>query len=109
MRGEKPLEMEGGAIAFDASDSLKDMPPPGSARRLGAEQSNVSVLIDDKIMLKIYRRLQPGAQPDVEVGRVLPQNAGFDPPPPYLGPEPRGPHEGGGRPTLAHGSPPVQN
>src|SRR3546814_5709591 len=77
--------MEGGAVAFDASDSLKDMPPPGSARRLGAEQSNVSVIIDDKIMLKIYRRLQPGEQPDVEVGRFLTQTAGFDATPAYLG------------------------
>src|SRR3546814_2506659 len=55
MRGEKPLEMEGGAIAFDASDSLKDMPPPGSARRLGAEQSNASVIIDDQIDRKSTR------------------------------------------------------
>src|SRR3546814_13598422 len=31
IRAETPLEMEGGAVAFDASDSLKDMPPPGSA------------------------------------------------------------------------------
>jgi maltose alpha-D-glucosyltransferase/alpha-amylase len=56
-----------------------------TARRLGAEQSNVSIIIDDKIMLKIYRRLQHGEQPDVEVGRFLTQTAGFDATPIYLG------------------------
>src|SRR3546814_9332161 len=53
MRGEKPLEMEGGAIAFDAPDSLNDMPPPARARRLGPEQRNVSVITDYKIILEI--------------------------------------------------------
>ncbi|HEY9548797.1 MAG TPA: phosphotransferase, partial [Kiloniellaceae bacterium] len=89
-------------------DSLKDMPPPGSARRLGAEQSNVSVIIDDKIMLKIYRRLQPGEQPDVEVGRFLTQTAGFDATPAYLG-SARFVAADGGSTTLATAFSLVQN
>src|SRR3546814_20398163 len=43
MRGEKPLEMEGGALAFHPSDSLKYMPPPGRARPLRHPQRNVPV------------------------------------------------------------------
>src|SRR3546814_18509550 len=101
MRGEKPLAMEGGAIAFDASDSLHDMPPPGSARRLGAEQSNVSVISDDKLMLQIYRRLQPGDQPAIVVGRFLTPTHGSDAPPPNQGPpRPLPPEARGSTPTT---------
>ncbi len=54
-------------------------------RRLGVEQSNSSVLIDDRVMLKIYRRLQPGIHPEIEVGRFLTEVAGFANTPPLLG------------------------
>ncbi len=54
-------------------------------RRLGVEQSNSSVLIDDRIMLKVYRRLQPGIHPEIEVGRFLTEVAGFAGTPPLLG------------------------
>ncbi|MCU0839389.1 MAG: maltose alpha-D-glucosyltransferase, partial [Rhodospirillales bacterium] len=40
-------------------------------RRLGVEQSNTSLLIDDRVIIKIYRRLYPGIHPEVEVGRFL--------------------------------------
>ena len=35
------------------------------------EQSNSSVLIGDKYLLKVFRRLVPGENPDIEVGRTL--------------------------------------
>jgi maltose alpha-D-glucosyltransferase/alpha-amylase len=85
MRAGRPMKMESGVIEFDATDTLMQMESLSTARRLGAEQSNVSIIIDDKIMLKIYRRLQHGEQPDVEVGRFLTQTAGFDATPIYLG------------------------
>ncbi len=36
-----------------------------------AEQSNSSVVFGERLMLKLYRRLEPGINPDVEVGRFL--------------------------------------
>jgi maltose alpha-D-glucosyltransferase / alpha-amylase len=85
MQAGRPIRMDGSVVEFDATDALKQMEPLSTARRLGAEQSNVSVIIDEKVMLKIYRRLQQGEQPDVEVGRFLTQVAGFDATPHYLG------------------------
>ncbi len=49
----------------------------GSAQeRLGislnrTEQSNTSLVYGDKFILKLYRRLHPGTNPDLEIGRFL--------------------------------------
>jgi maltokinase len=48
---------------------------PGE-RRLRVEQSNTSVVLGERLMLKLYRLLEPGDNPDVEVGAFLTQ-AGF--------------------------------
>jgi maltose alpha-D-glucosyltransferase/alpha-amylase len=39
------------------------------------EQSNTSVLVGDKYLLKLFRRLALGENPDIEVGRTLGQRA----------------------------------
>jgi maltose alpha-D-glucosyltransferase/alpha-amylase len=78
-------DLEDGKLLFDTTDRLRESAPPSSARRLGAEQSNVSIIIDDSMVLKIYRRLASGAQPDVEVGRFLTETGGFANTPAYLG------------------------
>ncbi len=43
----------------------------GSARLVGTEQSNSSVVFDDEVILKIYRRLEPGINPELEMLRFL--------------------------------------
>jgi maltokinase len=42
-----------------------------SVRPLGAEQSNTSVVLDDRLILKLFRRLQPGVNPELEVTAAL--------------------------------------
>jgi maltose alpha-D-glucosyltransferase / alpha-amylase len=54
--------------------------------RLGsAEQSNTSILYGTKLILKLFRRLQPGENPDAEIGRFLTEVANFSRIPPFLG------------------------
>jgi maltokinase len=44
-------------------------PLPG--RLMGVEQSNSSVVYGDEFILKVFRKLSPGINPDLEVGRAL--------------------------------------
>jgi len=54
-------------------------------RTLGAEQSNSSILIAKKMILKAYRKLERGIQPELEMGRYLTDVAGYRNTPPFLG------------------------
>jgi predicted trehalose synthase len=40
-------------------------------RRLGVQQSNSSVALGDRLMLKVYRLLEPGGNPEVEMNAFL--------------------------------------
>eukprot|EP01041_Mallomonas_annulata_P024458 gene24458-45218_t len=40
---------------------------PDVVRPLGAEQSNSSTVIDERAMLKVFRRVDPGIHPEVEI------------------------------------------
>jgi maltose alpha-D-glucosyltransferase / alpha-amylase len=51
---------------------LGDAPSP-TPSPLKAEQSNSSVLYGDKFILKLFRRLDVGVNPDLEIGRFLTQ------------------------------------
>jgi maltose alpha-D-glucosyltransferase / alpha-amylase len=50
-----------------------------------AEQSNSSIVFGDKFILKLFRRTEPGINPDVELGSFLTERAGFTHSPPVAG------------------------
>ncbi|MCU1250684.1 MAG: trehalose synthase, partial [Edaphobacter sp.] len=60
-------------------------PDPLPSRTGSAEQSNTSILYGAKFILKLFRRLQPGENPDTEIGRFLTETAHFPRIPPFLG------------------------
>jgi len=52
---------------------------------IGAEQSNSSMLFEDKFFLKLYRKLEDGVNPDVEITRFLTERARFPNVPAFRG------------------------
>ncbi len=55
-----------------------------SERRLRVEQSNTSVVLGDRLILKLFRLLEPGLNPDLEIGTFLTE-VGFADTPPMAG------------------------
>ena len=57
-----------GAIEFRGMPGLPiDASGPREARVLGVEQSNSSIVLDDELIVKAYRRVEAGVNPEVEL------------------------------------------
>jgi maltokinase len=56
--------VEGAGLGFEISDVAQ-------VRPMGAEQSNTSIVFEDEHVLKLYRRLEPGINPELELLRFL--------------------------------------
>jgi trehalose synthase-fused probable maltokinase len=67
--------------AFPAGAAAGGLAP----RRLGAEQSNTSVAYGDALILKVFRRVEPGTNPEHEVTGFLTTRARFPHVPPLAG------------------------
>ena len=61
-------------VGFEVSDSVELELHP-SARRVGREQSNSSVVLDDRYILKAYRRIEAGINPELEMLTFLSEHA----------------------------------
>ncbi|MBT2397869.1 maltokinase [Streptomyces sp. ISL-100] len=59
-----------GALRFERDPSV-DIPPGLTPRPLGAEQSNSSLVYGDSFILKVFRRVSPGSNPDLELPLAL--------------------------------------
>jgi maltose alpha-D-glucosyltransferase / alpha-amylase len=59
--------------------------PPLHSQLLKTDQSNTSLRFEDKLYLKLFRRLQEGPHPDREITQYLTETAEFSFVPPYGG------------------------
>lgn len=76
---------DSGIFEFNGA-GLDPMAPPGggSARLMGSEQSNTSLVLDESVVVKLFRKLEAGPNPDIELNRLL-TGEGYEHTPPQLG------------------------
>jgi trehalose synthase-fused probable maltokinase len=72
MRTGLTLQGSEGVVEFSPADDFSPLERElGAARLVSSEQSNSSVVFDDALILKIFRRLEPGINPELEMLRFL--------------------------------------
>ena len=60
-----------GPLTFHRYVDAADVPERVSSLVLTGEQSNTSLVYDDAAIMKVFRRLQPGVNPDIEIHAAL--------------------------------------
>jgi maltose alpha-D-glucosyltransferase/alpha-amylase len=75
---------QGGRILCFADPAAPQGLGAFESRRLGADQSNSTLTLGEEAVIKIYRRLQKGGNPEVDCVRFLTEG-GFDAVPPFYG------------------------
>jgi maltose alpha-D-glucosyltransferase / alpha-amylase len=85
-RGLLDAIAQGGRFRGDRLDLVGTAGPVFAALRgegdlepvpLRAEQSNTSIRFGDRLVLKLFRKLEPGINPDLEIGRFLTEQTTF--------------------------------
>ena len=76
----------GELVGITAKDFEADQfTSPQNSQVLSAEQSNSSMLFDNKFFLKLYRKIEDGVNPDVEITRFLTEHTKFPNVPAFVG------------------------
>ncbi len=64
-------QTSGEGYRFHRDPSVDELPEAGPSIVIGAEQSNTSVIFGDTVILKVFRKVSPGLNPDIEVHSAL--------------------------------------
>jgi maltose alpha-D-glucosyltransferase / alpha-amylase len=77
--GSTQIPSREGVILGVPSSALSQLKSPSREvpRRGSAEQSNTSIIFGDKLIMKLFRRQQPGPNPDTEIGSYLTEQTPF--------------------------------
>jgi maltose alpha-D-glucosyltransferase / alpha-amylase len=81
------IEEQGIRLEFRGTNKFCSEPdgPIDSVRAVQTEQSNSTALVDHHYVVKIYRKLENGINPEIEMGHFLTEIAGFSNTPSLLG------------------------
>ncbi len=88
LAGGATVDSEDGMFRFEPTDVLGEYlaaARSGESRLIRSEQSNSSMTYGNAIIGKLFRRLQPGLNPDLEIGRFLTEKTSFRAAPPMVG------------------------
>lgn len=65
------IETSHGRFSFRCEPQLESVDPDAPVRAIGVEQSNSTVVFDQRLALKLFRKLEPGINPELEMLRFL--------------------------------------
>jgi predicted trehalose synthase len=71
IEAERTIETEEGQARFTRVASGPPLRHDDAVRPMGVEQSNSSIVFADETVLKVFRRLEPGINPELEMLRFL--------------------------------------
>jgi maltose alpha-D-glucosyltransferase/alpha-amylase len=87
LRRPQVLEWEGRRIEFRSTGEIADDVATAleEIRAVDAEQSNTTALVGNRYVVKLFRRIEPGINPEIELGRYLTETVRFPNTPALLG------------------------
>ncbi len=65
------IEAAEGRFSFHRADGIVSPGLGADVRLMGVEQSNSSIVFDEQLVLKVFRKLEPGINPELEMLRFL--------------------------------------
>ncbi|MGO9821268.1 MAG: maltokinase N-terminal cap-like domain-containing protein [Solirubrobacteraceae bacterium] len=71
INAQSELETEDGTLRFHRIPQAGWLKADGSVRPVGVEQSNSSIVFGDETVLKVFRKLEPGINPELELLQFL--------------------------------------
>jgi maltose alpha-D-glucosyltransferase / alpha-amylase len=87
LRNGEVIDVDMGRLAFKPTAKLAEGSETAieDVRAVDTEQSNTTVLVGSEYVVKLFRRLEPGINPEIELGRFLTDTAAFEHTPALLG------------------------
>jgi trehalose synthase-fused probable maltokinase len=87
LRREASVAGSGWRLDFKPTSKLGSQPPNATSRirAIQGEQSNSTALVDQDYVVKLYRHIEAGQNPEVEMGHFLTEAANFTHTPALLG------------------------
>ena len=71
LAGTAVIQRPAGCLRFHWDPAVAPPAPGAAIRPMDAEQSNTSVVFDERLVLKVFRRIEPGVNPEFEMLRFL--------------------------------------
>ncbi|ACF12352.1 trehalose synthase [Chlorobaculum parvum NCIB 8327] len=79
------ITAEAGKLIGAFSESDAEAGEPLASRLMGLEQSNTSIMYGEELCLKLYRKIDSGMSPEIEISRMLSEQTDYRNTPVYLG------------------------
>jgi maltose alpha-D-glucosyltransferase/alpha-amylase len=87
LRASATIDSDQGRIEFKPTSALPKNDPTAmdDVHAVDTEQSNTTVVVETDCVVKLFRRLDQGVNPEIEIGRFLTETVEFSHMPPLLG------------------------